>query len=534
MPNVKEEVKENDIVSQLEDSELAEFYKSCMSEVKEGEIVTGKVIEINDREVIIDIGYKSEGIIPTSEFLDINEIKVGDDIEVYLESKEDEDGSIIVSRKKAERTQGWEKLVRNCKEGDVIEGKIVKYVKGGYTVDIGVEAFLPSSQSGIRLPQDKKEDFLFKTMMFKVIKINKPRKNVVLSRKEVLSQEKESSKQKFIEELSKGSICKGVVKNITDFGAFVNLGVIDGLLHITDMKWGRIKHPSEMLKIGDEIDVMILDIDNKNKRVSLGLKQKTESPWKDAESKYPVGTKVKGTVVNIVAYGVFIELNDGIEGLVHISELSWTKRVNHPQEILSLGDVVEAVVLSIDAENEKLSLGIKQIEENPWLKMSDRYKTGTVVKGKIKNFVDYGVFVELEAGLEGLLHVSDISWTKKLSNVSELYKVGQELDVMVLGVDQEAKRIALGVKQLQPDPWKNVAERFQEGNVIAGKISKITKFGLFVKLDEEIEGLVHVSEAGIDETANIDAFFKVNDEVSAKIIKVDGEQRKISLSLKQR
>jgi len=506
------------------------YYESIKS-LKEGEIIKGRVVAITKRDAVIDIGYKSEGLIPLYEFGPEPGIKVGDEIDVLLESVEDDNGMVVLSKNKAEKIAGWENIINNYNEGDVIKGRASRKVKGGVMVDIGVEAFLPASQSTFKGPIEL-NSLLGKELDYKIIKINKPRKNVVVSRKEVIAQEKAEQKQKVLGELEKGQIRKGVVKNITDFGAFINLGGIDGLLRITDMSWGRISHPSEVLAVGDEIEVMVLDFDKENLKVSLGLKQKTSNPWKDVGNKYPVGSKIKGKVVNLVAYGAFVELEKGVEGLVHISEISWTKRINHPSEVVAIGDIVEAVVLSADTSNQKISLGLKQLEANPWLDAPVKYPENSIIKGKIKNLTDYGAFVELDENIDGLIHVSDISWTKKISHPSEVLKKGQKVEAMVLSVDQENMKISLGIKQLTDDPWPLYVKKYPVNERVEGIITKITNFGIFVEFDKDLDGLIHISELSEEPVTNLEEKFSIGDKVKAKVVKVDNETRKIGLSMK--
>jgi small subunit ribosomal protein S1 len=508
-----------------------EAYYESIKSLKEGEIIKGRIIAINKRDVVIDIGYKSEGLISLDEFQKEDDIKVGDEIDVLLESVEDENGMVVLSKNKAEKIAGWENIINNYNEGDVIKGRAVRKVKGGVMVDIGVEAFLPASQSTFRGPIEL-NSLLGKEVDYKIIKINKPRKNIVVSRKEVIAQEKAQQKTKVLEELEKGQLRKGTVKNITDFGAFINLGGIDGLLHITDMSWGRTSHPSEMLAVGDEIEVMVLDFDKENLKVSLGLKQKTPNPWKEVEMKYPVGSNVKGKVVNLVPYGAFVELEKGIEGLIHISEISWTKRINHPSEVLAIGDTVEAVVLSEDIGNQKISLGLKQLEANPWIDAPVKYPENSVIKGKIKNLTDYGAFVELDENIDGLIHVSDISWTKKISHPSEVLKKGQKIEAIVLSVDQENMKISLGLKQLTEDPWPNYVEKYTVNTMIEGTITKLANFGIFIEFDKDLDGLIHLSELSEEPSSNLEEKYKIGDKIQAKIVKVDNETRKIGLSMK--
>jgi small subunit ribosomal protein S1 len=527
-----EETEGNEETTQQDNSKgsFEEAYYESIKSLKEGEIIKGKVIAINKRDAVIDIGYKSEGLISIDEF-NGDDIQVGDEVDVLLEAVEDENGMVVLSKNKAEKIAGWENIINNYNEGDAIKGKAIRKVKGGVMVDIGVEAFLPASQSTFKGPIEL-NGLLGKELDYKIIKINKPRKNIVVSRKEVIAQEKAEQKTKVLEELEKGQIRKGTVKNITDFGAFINLGGIDGLLHITDMSWGRTSHPSEMLAVGDEVEVMVLDFNKENLKVSLGLKQKTPNPWKEVESKYPVGSNVKGKVVNLVPYGAFVELEKGIEGLIHISEISWTKRINHPSEVLAIGDTVEAVVLSTDTNNQKISLGLKQLEANPWIDAPVKYPENSIIKGKIKNLTDYGAFVELDENIDGLIHVSDISWTKKLSHPSEALKKGQKVEAMVLSVDQENMKISLGLKQLSDDTWPGYVEKYPVNTVIEGTVTKITNFGIFVEFDRDLEGLIHISELSEEPSTNLEERFKVGDKVKAKIVKVDNETRKIGLSMK--
>ena len=524
----------NNVEEPKEEAKKHEFedaYYETMKVLKEGEIIKGRVISVSKRDVVIDIGYKSEGLIALEEFRDLGEIKPGDEVEVLLESLEDDNGMVVLSKKKAEKIAGWERIINNYKEGDVIKGKAMRKVKGGLMVDIGVEAFLPASQSTLKGPISL-NGLMGQELDYKIIKINKPRKNIVVSRKEVLIQEKEEQRHKVLSELKKGEIRRGVVKNITDFGAFINLGGIDGLLHITDMSWGRISHPSEVLAVGDEIDVVILDFDKENMKVSLGLKQKTANPWEEVGNKYPIGSKIKGKVVNIVAYGAFVELEKGVEGLIHISEMSWTKRISHPSEVAAIGDTVETVVLSLDKDSQKISLGLKQLEANPWLEAPVKYPAGSKVKGKVKNITDYGAFVELDENIDGLIHISDISWTRKVSHPSEVLKKGQKIEAVVLTVDQESMKISLGLKQMEEDSWPKYVEKYRVNDLVEGAITKITNFGIFVEFDKELEGLIHISELPVEPSANLEEKYKVKDPVKAKIIKVDSEGRKIGLSMK--
>jgi len=527
-PNLDELEKNSESVFA---KELEKFYEKSTLTLKEGEIISGKIVGITGKEVLIDIGYKSEGILPIDEFDDPAEIQIDKEISVLLETKEDENGMVIVSKRKADRTLGWEKIVNNYNEGDTIEGRVSRKVKGGLMVDIGLDAFLPASQISLRGAHNI-DQYMGNSYKFMIVKVNKPRKNIVLSRRELLLKEREASREKLLKEIAKGQIRGGVVKNIADFGVFIDLGGVDGLLHITDMSWGRISHPSEMVAIGDTIEVKILDIDQKNMKISLGLKQKTTSPWTGIDEKYPVGSKVKGKVVNIVPYGAFIELEKGVEGLIHISEFSWTRRISHPSEMLAIGDIVEAVVLNLDTANQKIALGIKQTEVDPWQGISAKYSSGAKVKGRVRNLTDYGAFVELEEGIDGLIHISDMSWTKRINNPSDFLKKGQKVEVVILTVDEVNHKISLGLKQLTDDPWPQIAERYPIGQEVEGQITKITTFGLFVEIEKELEGLVHITEINLEPTMKIEDSFKVGDKVKAKVIKIDNDQRKIGLSMK--
>lgn len=514
---------------------MREMYAQTFKEFKENSIVKGTILDIRNSEVVVDIGYKSEGAIPVSEFLDISEFKPGSQIEVLIEQLEDNDGMIVLSKQKADKMQSWERIISECGEGKLVKGKIVRKVKGGMIVDIGCEAFLPASQIAMK-PVRNLDDLIGQIYEFKVVKINNERKNIVVSRKQFLEETLSKDKAKLLTELRIGDSRAGTVKNITDFGVFIDLNGIDGLLHITDMTWGRISHPSEMVAIGDAIEVVILDIDKEKERVSLGLKQKTPNPWDDVEKKYAVGTKIKGRVVNIMPYGVFVELEKGIEGLIHISELSWTKRINHPSEILAIGDIVEAMVLNIEKDAKKISLGIKQTEANPWTTVEEKFPVGTKIAGKIRNITSYGAFVELEEGIDGLIHISDISWTKKINHPSEYLKKGDKVDAIVLSVDQKNKKISLGLKQLEPDPWDKIEQEYKIGTIVTGKVNKVTGFGAFVELNYGFEGLVHVSQlSGSDDNMPVNAenIVKEGQELTAMVIKVDPPERKIALSVKE-
>lgn len=520
---------EDDEMEQEVDQKHAYF--DSVKVLKQGQIVKGTIISITKKELIVDVGFKSEGIILLDEFPDKESLKIGDEIEVLIVKLENDDGMIVLSKNKAEKIMGWERIITNYKEGDIIKGKGIRKVKGGLMVGIGVEAFLPASQSTLRPPIDL-NSLVGKELDYKIIKINKSRRNIVVSRKDVLNEEVKIKKQELLSNLEKGQRIKGKVKNITDFGAFINLGGMDGLLHITDMSWGRISHPSEVLAVGDEVEVVVLNFDKDSMRVSLGLKQKEANPWEDIDTKYPTGSKVKGKVVNIVPYGAFIELEKGVEALVHISELSWTKRVNSPSEVLAIGDTVEAVVLNSEKGQQKISLGIKQMDPNPWLEVATKYPVGSKVKGKVKNLTDYGAFIELDDNIDGLIHISDISWTKKINHPSEVLKKAEKVEAIVVSVDQENMKIALGLKQLSEDPWPELVKKFPVNTELKGPITKIANFGLFVQINKDLEGLIHISEIPEEKKQPLDANYKVGDKLEVKVIKVDNEQRKIGLALK--
>jgi len=496
-----------------------------------GEIVSGTVIEVRPKEVLVDIGYKSEGVVPGNEFDDIKAVKIGDEVKVLIEKLEDKDGMVILSKEKAEFKENWDKILTICNEGGTIMGKVKAVVKGGLLVNIGVEAFLPASQIDISTSKNL-AGYVGNSYEFKVVKINQERQNIVLSRRELIEQERNDRRSKLLGEMTPGDIRKGTVKNITDFGAFIDLNGIDGLLHITDMSWGRIGHPSEILKVGQDIDVVVLDINKEKERVSLGLKQKLANPWDNIEAKYPIGAKVKGKVVNLVPYGAFVELEPGVEGLVHVTELSWTKRIAKPSDVLKPEQEIEAVVLGINREEQKISLGVRQLETNPWDKAMEKYSPGTKVKGKIRNLTSYGAFIELEEGLDGMIHVSDISWTRKINHPSEVLKKGDEVEAVVLEIDKTNQRIAVGVKQLGTDPWSNIDHFYKVGDLVTGKVTKLASFGAFVGLAHEIDGLVHISQVSEDRIDKIKNVLKVGQDVTARVIKIDKSDRRIGLSIK--
>ncbi len=515
---------------QPQQDDLTSLYEGTMKTYREGDILKGIIVEIRSKEVIVDVGFKSEGTVPLYEFEDPKAVKIGDEVEVFIEATEDEDGMLRLSKDRAKRTQGWDAILMNFKEGDNIQGKIIRKIKGGYIVDIGVEAFLPSSLATLKGYGSVDKQFGVE-LDFKISKINKPRKNVVLSRKDALHEKLQAERSKVLEELIKGQLINGTVKNITDFGAFIDLGGnVDGLLHITDMSWGRISHPSAIVKVGDKVDVMVLEIDKASGKVSLGLKQKSPNPWLDVDSKFPVGSRLKGRVTNLLPYGAFVELEKGVEGLVHVSEMSWKKKVNHPNELLKVEDEIEVVVLDLDRQNQRISLGIKQLEQDPWGDIEAKYPVGSRIKGKVRNLVDYGAFVELEEGLDGLVHVSDISWTKKIVHPKEVLKKGDEIEALVLSVDKSNRKIALGLKQLQLDPWPEIAHEYPNGIILDGTITKIVNFGIFIEIRADLEGLIHISELRQDSSAKLDATYKVGQRIRVRVIKVDVEQKKIALS----
>ena len=496
-----------------------------------GNIVKGTIIEVRPKEVLVDIGYKSEGVISGNEFEDIKAVKVGDEIDVLIEKLEDREGMVVLSKEKAEFKKNWERILTICNEGGTIAGKVKAIVKGGLLVNIGIEAFLPTSQIDVTTPKNLSQ-YVGNSYDFKVVKINQERQNIVLSRRELIEQERTERRQKLLTEMTPGDIRKGTVKNITDFGAFIDLNGIDGLLHITDMSWGRIGHPSEILKVGQDIDVVVLDINREKERVSLGLKQKLANPWDSIEQKYPVGAKVKGKVVNLVPYGAFVELEPGVEGLVHVTELSWTKRIAKPSDVLKPDQEIEAVVLGINREEQKISLGLRQLETNPWDKAQEKYPPGARVKGKIRNLTSYGAFIELEEGLDGMIHVSDISWTRKINHPSEVLKKGDEVEAVVLEVDKANQRIAVGIKQLSTDPWENIDQLYKVGDLVTGNVTKLASFGAFIGLQHEIDGLVHISQISEERVDKIKNVLKVGQEVTARVIKIDKADRRIGLSIK--
>ncbi len=515
-------------------ADMAALYNDSFRQFAEGEIIRGTIIQLREKEVVVDVGFKSEGIIPIEEFRDDRgEItaKIGDTVEVFLEETENSDGYVVLSKEKADKAKVWEELARVHQEDGEVEGRVIERVKGGLSVDIGVRAFLPGSQIDIR-PVHNLETVVGQRIRVKILKINRMRNNVVVSRRVILEKEMEGKRAETLGKLIVGAVMKGTVKNITEYGAFVDLGGVDGLLHITDMSWGRISHPSEMLMVGDEIEVMILKFDPETRKVSLGLKQKTADPWKDIAEKYPVGTKVKGKVVSLTDYGAFVELEEGVEGLIHVSEMSWTRKVKHPSKVVAVGDNVEALVLDVNIEKKRLSLGLKQTEPNPWDLITEKYPTGSIVSGKVRNMTDFGAFIGLEEGIDGLVHISDISWTKKVKHPSDVLKKGDKVDAMVLNIDRERERLSLGIKQLTPDPWESISKRFTVGQDVVGRVTTTTDFGAFVELEDGIEGLIHISELSKAKVAHTDDVVKEGDQITARIIKIDPSERKLALSIR--
>ena len=504
---------------------------SSIENLNEGSIIQGTIIEIRPLEVVVDIGGKSEGIVPAHEFVDISELQVGSEVEVFLEKLEDREGNPVISFDKAEQKKNWEKIVENCEEGSIIPGRVRSKVKGGLIVSIGVDSFLPASQIDVQPPKNL-DQYVGQTYDFKVVKINLDRKNIVVSRRELIEEQRIEKRRTLLEEVKPGDKRRGQVKNITDYGAFVDLDGLDGLLHITDMSWGRIQHPSEMLKQGEEIEVVVIEIDRDRERVSLGLKQLQDNPWERIEEKYPIGSTVSGKVVNLVPYGAFIEIETGVEGLVHVTELSWTKRITKPGEVLRIGEEVQAVVLGIQKEDQKISLGTRQLDTNPWDMARHNYPIGARIRGKVRNLTTYGAFVELEEGIDGMVHVSDMSWTRKINHPSEALKKGDEVDALVLDVDADSQRISLGMKQTTTDPWEEIETHFKIGDMVNGKVSKITSYGAFIELESDIDGLVHISQISEERVEKIKDLLKEGDEVTARVIKIDKDERRIGLSIK--
>ncbi len=512
---------------------MEDWFSQEFSDFEEGEVVRGHIVQVRGGEVVVDVGYKSEGTIPLEEFLRSGTVpKVGDEIEVYLEAKEDNEGLIVLSKDRADKIKVWDVVSGAYEKGTPVEGKVVEIVKGGLAVDVGVRAFLPGSQVDLR-PVKNLASMVGQTVRAKVIKLNRRRGNVVLSRRALLEEEREERRRHTLSVLQEGMTLTGTVKNITDYGAFVDLGGVDGLLHVTDMSWGRIGHPSEIFQVGDQVEVVVLHFDKETGRVSLGYKQRSSDPWETVETKYPVGAKVTGRVVSLTNYGAFVELEPGVEGLVHVSEMSWTRRVRHPSKLVNVEDPVEVMVLDVNKATKRISLGMKQVEPDPWTTIEERYKPGMRVQGKVRNLTDFGAFVELEPGVDGLLHISDMSWTRNIGHPSDLLKRGQTLETLILSVDREAKRISLGVKQIQPDPWEVVAERYPVGSRVTGKVVRLTDFGAFVELEPGVDGLLHISQMSDRPVNRAEDIANVGDALTLLVIRVEPVERRIGLSLKE-
>ncbi len=529
----RREVK--DLPRRDEPEDFQTLYEESLKTLEEGQILRGIVVDITPDHVTVDVGYKSEGQIPMEEFLKRDkkvDVKIGDRIDVLLEKKESEEGLLTLSKEKADKIRIWRDISRSCREGEVIEGEIVGKVKGGLSVDIGlIQAFLPGSQIDLK-PIRNLDALIGQRLKFKVIKFNRKRNNIVLSRRVLLDEERKQLRGETLKNLKEGDIVEGTVKNLTDYGAFIDLGGMDGLLHITDISWGRIGHPSEKLSVGDRIKVKVLHFDREKEKVSLGLKQALPDPWDSVPKRYPAGSRVKGKVVNVTDYGVFVELGEGVEGLVHISELTWSKKMKHPSKIVHIGDTVEVMVLDCDPVKRRISLGMKQVEPNPWALIEEKYPVGTKVVGRVKTVTDFGIFIGFDEGVDGLVHVSEMSWTKKIKHPGELYKKGQEVEAVVLNIDRKNERFSLGIKQLTPDPWKDVARRYRKGEVVGGKVTNVTDFGAFVELEEGIEGLVHVSEISREKVEKPSDALKVGDTLSAIVLHIDPYERRIGLSIK--
>jgi small subunit ribosomal protein S1 len=512
--------------------QMSQMYEETLKTFTEGSIIPGKVLEVRGDGVLVDIGYKSEGMIHASEFPDITAVQPGDVFNVLLEGIEDDEGMVMLSKSRAEQQEHWNQVLDTYKEGSIVNGDVRSRVKGGFIVDVGgVESFLPGSQVDVT-PVHDPDALVGKTLEFKIIKINDDRRNIVLSRRELMEDRRRDRKRELLTEIKVGQVRKGSVKNITDFGVFVDLDGMDGLLHITDMSWGRINHPTELVKVGDELEVVILDVNLEKERVSLGLKQRSNNPWENIQAKYPVGSRLRGKVVNLVPYGAFVEIEQGVEGLVHVSEISWTKRIARASDVLTVGQEVDVVVLNVNREEQKIALGIRQTEENPWDGVRMRYPIGARVSGKVRNLTSYGAFVELEEGIDGMVHVSDMSWTRKINHPSEVLKKGEEVAAVVLEVDPDNQRISLGLKQAQEDPWSTIAARLKIGQMVKGKVTKLASFGAFVEIEEGIDGLVHISQISDDRVEKVKDVLKVGQEVEARIVRIDQVDRKIGLSIK--
>lgn len=511
------------------------FEKSIQgNDLKPGDITTGTVVEVQTDYVLVDISYKSEGLIPISEFRIIdgqNSVAVGDKVEVMIDKIENDNGMVVLSKDKADMLRAWSDISKAAENEEIIEGVVISKVKGGLSVDIGVKAFLPGSQIDLR-PVKNIDSFIGKKFKFKVIKFNKKRGNIVLSRRALLEEEREKLKSQTLDQMEEGSVVKGYVKNVTDYGAFIDLGGIDGLLHITDMSWGRVKHPSDAITVGEEIELKVLKYDQEKQRVSLGLKQLSEDPWGQVAGEFPIGKRIKGKVVSLAEYGAFVDLTDGVEGLIHVNEMSWTKKVKHPSQIVKVDDEVEVQVLSIDSENRRISLGMKQLESNPWLELKETYAPGTIIEGEVKSITDFGIFVGIEDGIDGLVHISDFSWTKRVNHPSEMYQKGDKVRAVVLGVDIENERFSLGIKQLESDPWSSIEDKFPIGSQLDVKVTKLADFGVFVQVEDDIEGLIHISELSTKRVEKPEDIAQVGEMIKAEIISIDQDARKIGLSAK--
>jgi len=536
-PSGKEiEEEKNVAVEDTQDPDnFSELYEESLKSIQEGEVVKGEIVQIDKEYVLVDIGYKSEGQIPIQEFIDSegnSTAKVGDKVDVLLERREDDEGTIRLSKEKAAKIKVWDQIKDIYENNGTIQGKITSRVRGGLSVDIGLQAFLPGSQVDLRPIRDM-DNLVGKEYGFKIVKYNKRRGNIVLSRRAILEAERLAMREETLKNLEEGAVIEGTVKNITDYGLFVDLGGIDGLIHITDMSWGRVGHPSEMYKFGDKITVKVLNFDRERERVSLGIKQLTSDPWTEADTKYPIGTRIQGRVVSLTDYGAFVEVEQGVEGLIHVSEMSWTRKIRHPSQVLNVGGIVDAMVLNIDVARKRISLGMKQVEPNPWDVIEEKYPVGTTIEGKIKNITDFGVFIGIDEGIDGLVHISDISWTRRIKHPSEVYKKGQELQAVVLNIDKDNERFSLGIKQLTSDPWDEIPEKYKPGTRVTGTVTNVTDFGLFLELEEGIEGLVHISEVATEKRGNPLSRFQIDDVIQAKVLNVSREEKKIGLSIRK-
>ncbi len=535
--------EDEEIVEEMMDAEeepedeesFSKLYEDSLKPIQEGEVIKGEIVQIDKEYVLVDIGYKSEGQIRIHEFIDSEgnlTAQVGDEVEVLLERRESDDGTIILSKEKAAKIKIWDEIREIYENDGRVEGKIISRVKGGFSVDIGLQAFLPGSQVDLRPVRDM-DAMVGTEHSFKIVKYNKRRGNIVLSRRAILEAERQALRQETLANLEEGVILEGTVKNITDYGLFIDLGGIDGLVHITDMSWGRVGHPSEVHQVGDKISVKVLNFDRERERVSLGIKQLTPDPWTEAESRFPVGTRIQGRVVSLTDYGAFVEVQEGVEGLIHVSEMSWTRKIRHPSQVLAVGDIVDAMVLNIDVARKRISLGIKQVEPNPWDVIEEKYPVGTTIEGKIKNITDFGIFIGIDEGIDGLVHISDISWTRRIKHPSELYKKGQEVQAVVLNIDKDNERFSLGIKQLTSDPWDEIPRKYQPGTRVTGTVTNVTDFGLFLELEEGIEGLVHISEIPKDKHGNPMSRFQVDDVIQARVLNVSRDEKKIGLSIRK-